>query len=217
MKEGRTGFVSMAIGLVLIFIGFSMWEYEAFTLQSKINSPAASSTNNTYSTSAPIQIAGWKTYQDNQYNFSIQYPADFSLTEEPGASVSLVVPVKDYFKTQLTSEASLTINNPASTCAANPNDQYATTSAPIDSPAGAFQKSHVSDVGAGQLYDTYEYTLSKGGMCYELVLLMHSTNGAGFYYSDPAKIASTDAQEASDKAAFVQLIDRVVSTFSFVK
>ncbi|HZS42688.1 MAG TPA: hypothetical protein VFA52_00495 [Candidatus Paceibacterota bacterium] len=216
MKEGRSGFMSMAIGLVLILIGFSLWEYVAFTLQSKTPSLTASSTSST--TSNQIQIAGWKTYQDNQAGFSIQYPPDFSLTEEPGQSVSLVAPIKNYFHTVLANEASLTIFDASSTCPKLEEETYSSpTKSTVSSPAGTFSRSSWAGVGAGQLYDSVHYTLIKNNTCYSMLLLIHSTNGAGFYYSDPDQIAEVDAQEAKDKSAFMQIMDRVVSTFSFTK
>ncbi len=218
MKNSPNGFVSMAIGLVLVLIGASLWEYSTFTLSKKIQAGGLLSSREYQNVPTPISTNGWKTYQDNQYGFSLQYPNDFSLKEEPGQSVTLVVPVENYFKTKLTGEATLTIYNVGKSCPAiSGENQHPTSKSNLSSAAGNFTRVAWSDVGAGQLYESAHYSLIKNSLCYSALLLIHSSNGAGVYYSDPEKIAEVEKQQADDKVAFIQVIDRIISTFKFVK
>src|SRR5690242_18410789 len=69
----KAGMIAMSIGLLVIgliagyFIGKGM-----------------SSTNIAYQTAtptAPSEIAGWKTYQNNQFGFTIQYPPGGKITD----------------------------------------------------------------------------------------------------------------------------------------
>ena len=200
----------MAIGLMIILLAIAAAQYAAYSLPSA-NDQAATSTSSNSETAA-----SWKTYQDDQYHFSLQYPADFTITEEPGQSVTLVAPIKSYFKTVLANEASVTISDPATTCPASQGENLGATTT-VNSSGGAFAKVPWSGVGAGNLYEGADYTLLKNGNCYSLHVLVHSANGGGLYYSDPQQIKQTDDQQAKDKAAFLALADKIVSTFKFTK
>ncbi len=151
MKREDNGFLALAIGLIIVFLGFGMYEF------SKLENtfPRVSSPNVQNTATPPVsaaQTASWKTYTDSQFGISLKYPSDFTLTEEPGQSVTLVAPVKNYFRTKLTGEAGLTITNPTSACPVSDGDKNsATTSSQISSPAGTFQNISFSGVGAVHL------------------------------------------------------------------
>jgi hypothetical protein len=206
MNRKRSGFLSMAIGLFIILLAVAVWQYANFGQKAYAPSMESDQAGNEH--------PGWKTYKDDQYAFSLQYPADFTLRDETDGNLSLNVPVGNYFKTVITSEATMIIFNP-SLC--GPTEaQNAIVHPSVVSNAGSFKKVTYSDAGAGQLYESTQYTLTGNNLCYEVGFLIHSANGgASMFTDDPAKIAADDAENASDKTAFINLMDQIVSTFTF--
>jgi hypothetical protein len=211
MKEKGSGFLSMAVGLFIILLAVAIWQYGHFSQMAY--APTIQNDQNNISGSA----ADWKTYQDKASGFSFQYPSDFSLRDDPDTgSVILDVPVKNYFKTKLMGVANVTIHPIGNNCPESEGERFDATTT-IRSRAGDFRRVSWSGIGAGNLYEGVEYTLIKDNLCYALTLFMDSANDPGVYpdYDTPEKIAVTSAQEATDKGAFTNLIDKMVSTFTF--
>ncbi len=211
MQKERNGFLPMAIGLMIILLAVAVYQYANYNLPSVANYQEATSSNQVVS-----DTSSWKTYKDNQSGFSINYPADFTLRDDSNGNLVLEVPVKNYFKTVLTSEANLTISNPAKTCPASMGERLGATTT-VSFNGGTFNKVSWSGVGAGNIYEGADYTLILNANCYSIHMFLHSANGAGLYTSDPAEIVKMDAEQKNDKAAFLTLADKIVSTFKFTK
>lgn len=65
-----------------------------------------------------------------------------------------------------------------------------------------------TDAGAGNLYESKTYRFVKGDYCYEINEVLHSTN---IYNYEPGTI------KEYDKTKFVGILERIVSTFVFIK
>jgi hypothetical protein len=80
-----------------------------------------------------------------------------------------------------------------------------------------FERENWSDVGAGNLYQGIDYTTIRNGLCYQVTLFTHSTNGEGFYGSDADQIKKIDALQAMDIRSLFALFDQVARTIKFTK
>lgn len=159
-------------------------------------------------------------YRDGEYGFSIMYPeiaalsqANFEgylpLTETPIAS--FVLPESMYTGTNL-AEAGVYIGatttpEVVAEClsAAPKSGEFATATTTIN---GVVYSVFVSmDAAAGNIYETNVYRTIRGERCFEIVMLLHSTNIGNY---EPGTVAEFD------KAKFTGYLAAVVRTFSFI-
>ena len=170
--------------------------------------------NNQLATSSS-PVAGtekWYVYSELDYNF--RYPKDLVKSQVAGGT-RFTAPIKSYFRTILANEAYITAYAPAKTCPVSEGETFSATSTIKTSDGLVINKVDLSGVGAGQLYRGVDYTISKSGLCYEMSLYTHSTNGAGFYFNNATMIKNTDATHSEDMANFIALVDTIVTTFKF--
>ena len=165
----------------------------------------------------------WKTYTDPVTNLSLQAPADFSVkkhnSEYSFADLFLLeIPTTTpYVHTHLVHLALIGINTPGYTCATAENyGPFASTTQFIINGV-SFTRTANNGVGAGNLYQTIDYSTNRNGLCYNVGLYIHSTNGEGFYTDDAAQIAQVDAQQKADITALFKLFDQIASTIKFTK
>jgi hypothetical protein len=212
MKNQPSGFLSMSIGLVLIFIGVSIAEYNVFN-HSPVNPPFQQASVN----SSQNEVKGWKTYTDSQYGFSIQYPADFTISEDPGQSVSLVAPVRNYFKTKLANEEKVVILNPTKNCPPLPDEIKGTST--LSTAAGVIEGEGWEGAGAGNIYQGVDYHVLHNELCYTIRLYTHRASDASLFpeYNTPEKIAATNGQDTADRLHFADLTAEMIMTFRFTK
>jgi len=200
--------------LIILVIILIIAGYIYYVASTPVSAPTVGTVATSTATTTPtggISTAGWTTYQSKDY--SLQYPADFKEQTINGVN-ELTVPLKDYFSTVLTGEAYFTLNDASTTCPTVAGDGINSTST-LTTGAAVFTKENWSGVGAGQLYMGADYVTMKNGLCYDVSVFTHSANGAGLYYSDPAQIKSTDAQQAVDMQHFMSIADTIITTFQF--
>ena len=202
------------IGIILAFI------VATFVWALFFGRAGAPTINKVVSSGVP---ADWVTYTDPNDYLSIKAPADFKVTQghimfSQQSPLRLIVPTTTpYFHTHLTDEVYVQVDWDDVACyeASNQNGIIATTSVQIDGVI--FERRTTSDVGAGQLYQGVDYMTTKNGVCYNVFLFTHSTNGEGFYTDNAAQIARVDAQQKADITALFKLFDQVAGTIKFTK
>ena len=208
----RTTFIIIVVLIILAGV------YVAFVYQGSptsfvsLDQPIVSTS--TSATSTASSTLNWTPYNSAQYNYSLLYPANFTL-QIASDKVTLIVPIKNYFNTILPGDVHIDIANPTTACPPILGDQVTSTST-FTSPTGlVFNESDWSGVGAGQLYVGKDYVITHNNLCYDIQVYTHSANGAGFYFSDPTMIANTDTQQGKDMVAFFVLAQQFVGTFQF--
>lgn len=168
-------------------------------LQNQNNPPASGQQN----TQTPTdQTAGWNTVNNSDMGFEFKYPTDFGSKYASFQSVPMAVVTKDVSKvdangcliesTLTSKESQVTINNMQ------------------------FCLGTGSDPGAGQLYNSYNYTTVKNGNYITLEYLVHTLNGCSPY------IDTSDYQPCTDfmnnyNNIVVKTIENSVSTLQFTK
>jgi len=170
-----------------------------------------SQTGQTNQTGQTSQVpTNWKTYTFVQSNLTLQAPADF-VEQTVSNGVELIIPTTTpYFRTNLTHEAYIEIYAPTTTCVKNGDvysSQATTTFNGISYSRGVW-----SGVGAGNLYQGIDYTTSWNGLCQEITLYTHGTDGEGFYTGDQAVIQTDDAEQKQDMANIFNLADQIMGT-----
>ncbi len=147
------------------------------------------------------QTAGWNEVKDDQLGFSFKYPTDFgskyaSFQQNPFAVITDASKIDSngcLIESTLTSkESRVTINNMQ------------------------FCLGTGSDPGAGQLYNSYNYTTVKNGNYITIEYLVHTLNGCGPY------MGTTDYQPCIDfmnsyDGNVVKVIEKSVATLQFTK
>src|SRR5271168_2322633 len=202
----RLTFFIIVILIILagVYVGFI---YQGSpTVFVSLDQPTVSSTStpSTASSTAATSSLSWLPYTNSEFNYSLLYPSDFTL-QTGSNNVTFVVPIKNYFNTILPSDVHIDIANPTAECPPIEAGSVSTTTTLATTIGLTFNESDWTGVGAGQLYVGKDYVLTRNNLCYDIQVYTHSADGAGFYFSDPTMIATTDAQHAKDMSAFFTL------------
>ena len=160
-------------------------------------------------------------YRDTEYGFSIQYPeiattspVNFEgylpLTQTP--IVSFVLPESMYMGTNL-AEAGVYIGATTSpkiiaSCSVSSAETGETAEGQETINGATFLVFTSTGAGAGNFYETKAFRTLRGGFCFELVELLHSTNIGNY---TPGTIAEFDG------AKFQGYLGAMVQTFGFLQ
>jgi hypothetical protein len=226
--------VALILFVVLPFIGFwfgirygEMKQYTADILQdaSQSVSPSASGSTNSYYDN----VAEWQTDQNNN-GWSIAYPIDFDATDHylpaptdnwrqgnpggPGLQpFTLAIPRTFEPQTNF-AEATLTVGVSSDTSAVAQCLAIEPTGPPSQLPTSTetfngtvFTVLHLSDAGAGNLYDTTSYRTLHAGQCWAVEYTIHSSEIGN--YPPEYGLQPFDAAKLHD------VLDRIVGTFKF--
>ncbi len=159
-------------------------------------------------------------YRDNEFGFSIMYPETATssevsfegylpLTQMP--VVSFVLPRDMYTGTNL-SEAGVYIGATSSpkvvaSCGTSSPETGETAEGTTTISSTIFSVFKSAGAGAGNFYETKTYRTVHGGICLELVELLHSTNIGNY---------SKGTVVEFDHAKFSGILDAIVQTFTFL-
>lgn len=164
------------------------------------------------SVSSGLPEADMQTYTDDAHTFQFEYPSAFA--QSPGTldsdditGLTLTYPASYSQGTKL-NEATIHIGAMSRACAAPEVSNQQTVSQQTINGI-AFTKVTGSDAGAGNLYETTNYTTTHDGNCYHLTLLLHSCNLG----PDCGEGRTADF----DRSAIEKTFDQIVSSFTFIK
>ena len=171
----------------------------------------------------------WQVAQRNDAGFSIAYPLDFTPNDiyaqvpapdwsvmaqgNPGTlAMTLVIPKAFEPQTNF-NEARLTVGrsgNKAAVqlCTAIPAPGLPGTYATTSINGVLFSVYHMTDAGAGNLYDTTSYRAVHNGQCYAIEYTIHSSQIMNYppeYHLQPFDIGRV-----------TQVLNRIVATFRFI-
>jgi len=151
--------------------------------------------------------ACWNLYENADYRFAISYPPVFVPVEPGDALVApgAVVTFTPIFDPAIDATGAKTNLHEISVTVAVADlsgEETSARPAPADDHSGWF---HYCEGAAGNRYETLGCRTVSSGMCYEIVLFIHSAN-PGCY---PAGTVVP-----FDRAKYLELFARMVSTFS---
>jgi hypothetical protein len=212
MKKGPI--IIVLVIIIVAVVAFLVFELvNVYTVQAPTQTQSQSQvgttlTTQTGQTGQPLE--NWKTYSFAQSNLTLRAPTDFA-EQTVSDGVELVIPTTTpYFRTNLTHEAYIEIYLPTTTCVKNGDvysSQATTTFNGISYSRGVW-----SGAGAGNLYQGIDYTTSRNGLCQEITLYTHGTDGEGFYTGDQALIQKDDSEQKQDMANIFNLADQIMGT-----
>ncbi len=153
------------------------------------------------------QTVGWKTYHDSANGFSFQYPESFNSKYASLQSIPPKVVVSS-------SKTSINENG----CYAIPNSPMPQKDSQITTNRMNFCLSESSDVGAGQLYTDYYYTVFKNAMYVTVDYTIHTPNGCSAYIGvEPQYTECSDFLKNHYTDLVLQPIQKSISTLNFTK
>ncbi len=199
-KKANIFFLFLLILAVIALFGVAT--YFLFTSSQLADSPTQITGNAPQV--AQIDTTGWSTYNDANNGITFKYPTGFnskyaSLQATP---MAVVVPQGNS-------------NVDGSGCFII-NPQVPNKDSQITINGMSFCLSTASDPGAGQLYNTSDYTTLRNGNYVMLQYVVHTPNGCSPYVGTPDQQPCTDFLNSYD-ANVTQVIQNSVSTLQFTK
>ncbi len=201
--ENKKNSMGLAIVMVITFavvIGvagyFAYNNYFSSTVQSQNNSQE----QNTQT--VPDPTANWNTVKNDELGFAFKYPADFGTKYASFQNNPTTIVTKETSK--------IDDNGCLKTGAYSPKESRVTINNMQFCLAGN------SDSGAGQLYNSYNYTILKNGDYITLQYVVHTLNGCSPY------IGTSDYQPCADfmnnyDTNVTKIIEVSVGTLQFTK
>jgi hypothetical protein len=152
--------------------------------------------------------ADWKVYCDEEYGFSIQYPAGAVLSEpEPDLTrIDLaVIPGTNLGEKYLeisTQHSSQTCTSPL----AEGSAPGSLASKEVEFNGTTFTNQSGADAGAGNFYDWTAYSTGREGVCVSFGFVLHSTNPMNYPTPPP------EYDTAAESAVF----EEIMNTFGWI-
>jgi hypothetical protein len=221
-QKGIASVILVIVIIVLVVVaGFFAYQYFSTktqpVVQTQQNQNQQQQTVNQQTNNVqPInQTAGWKTYINNDYGFSIQYPDGAKITDVDmtgGRNVSIQIPVSG--KNSLTGKTlEIAIvtqqyehNGPALVPAScNADTFYNSKTSNVVLNGMTFIKGNVSGAFGGMQSSSYaiEYCIMRGDKSFRLTSLLSSSRNS--------QLPSFNIDEES------KVLDQMISTFKFTK
>jgi hypothetical protein len=158
----------------------------------------------------------WVTYTDTGSGITLHAPANLVLAISSTGLSLIFATTTPYVHTHLLHELRIDIDAPAIDCVST-GDGVIGSSTIVAINGVNFEREEWSGVGLGNLYQGIDYTVVRNGLCYQVTLFTHSTNGEGFYTDDQAQIKKIDALQATDIKNLFSLFDQIAGTIKFTK
>lgn len=167
----------------------------------------------TPSTSSEGVPDSWNTFTDKNDGFAVSYPPEFNLKSESiylndqnATGTEIDYPATYTTGTNLgEAYVGITKKTVTSTDACYAPFGYTTSTSDVVINGVKYRYSNESDAGAGNLYDTVRYATIKGDTCYNVALLMHSTQRMNY----PPELRPA----AFDRAAVTSVFEKIMKTF----
>ena len=181
----------------IIFIGYGAWEVLAPKNQTETNQN-------------PDQMAGWKTYTNSHYGFSLKYPDNFF---DVGHTPELYGAVQCNY--QNVPENCPDINKLVGSLAGLPNQP----GMKINTNGVDYCQYEIADAAAGHRYYTDYYVTVKNNMCFTIGVQTSETNCDNYL---PLESGNTQQEQnykqcVAKNAARGPTMSQIVSTFKFTK
>lgn len=208
--------VLVAVGAVLLYVGYNLTKKENTIPVGAIPSDIATSTDATNTpifTPSTVDTTSWNTYSSDELGYSVKYPANM-LMNGADALISFSFAKESYFHWPLQDDAKITIVA-TSSCPALTVDggDMGTTTSSFTLNGYTFTRREAHDAAAGNLYNEISYDTMANSVCYHIDFFDHGANGAGLYVGDPSLIAQYDAQHTADLKAVMDIFNAMTQTF----
>ncbi len=198
--KNQKGFSMLSVVMVLGFILIIC--IAGYFLYIRDNSQLPQPQNTTVSNTPTNQTANWNTVQNTEVGVKFKYPTDFGSKYASFQSTPIITVAAD------------TSQIDANGCLMTP--AYAPKESQVTINNMKFCLGTTSDPGAGQLYNTYNYTMLKNGSYITLQYVVHTLNGCGPYMGTPDYQPCTDFMNNYDTNV-TKVIETSVGTLQFTK
>ncbi|HVW66619.1 MAG TPA: protease inhibitor I42 family protein [Candidatus Peribacteraceae bacterium] len=176
------------------------------------SSSSESSVSSAQSSAQASSFAGWQSFSDPEQNYSLQYPPTFRLeTQKQTIITQLTGAVLHYpsdFQTGTAYfEGTIELTSEQQTCKPVTSVMLSGTPAKKTIAGTMYVTQSGADVGAGNLYQTYDYTTIQNGMCHHFTLTIHSCNlgpDCGTGHTQPLQ-----------KEPILNMFEQILSTVQF--
>jgi hypothetical protein len=161
----------------------------------------------------------WNVYRNAEYNFEVQYPADFDISVDCTAAALIGDPIvgfrlmgAQYYSATNLSEACVMVGvgqgeEARSTCL-TPTIPHEESMGTKEINSVIFNQSSRVEGAVGNVYDVTRYRTLYDGACYEIALYLHSHN-IGVY--EPGTVSEFDRETVMDR------LTKVLYTFRFTE
>jgi hypothetical protein len=223
MKKFFLSFFAVIVIAIICIAGYISYDYlqKKNSLQfSPIPSPQNTVTNATSTDSfatSTIDRTSWKYYENVELGYGLKYPEDLIVNFDEKTLI-LSFPVKTYFHWPLEDKVKITVTASSTCLSLGNNDKYGQSGSVSDLVVDAhkFTRTKISDVAAGNVYNTVTYEIMNNGFCYSLEYYSHGSNGAGLYVDNPDLIKKYDNQHKLDVDNVTNIIHGILESFDFV-
>jgi len=162
----------------------------------------------TVTTTSTTTIFDSKTYTNTVAGFDFQYPAIATLSVDPNTGFDKIsFPVDHASTTSTLGEKYISIVASSTESACDPVGDETIASSTVTLDETVFQRVQTSGVGAGNIYNNVNYIGNHNGLCINVNLLVHSSQGGNYYPVRP------NYDPTADFAQF----DSIMQTLQFIK
>lgn len=175
-------------------------------------SSSSSSESSMMSSAQASSFAGWQSYGNSREGYSLQYPSTVQLETKKMTIVTQMTGAvlhfpKDFQPNTAYNEAYIEVTSKQGSCAPVTSIMLSGKSTQKTISGITYTTQSGSDVGAGNLYQTFDYTTVQNGTCHSFALTIHSCNlgpDCGTGHTQPLQ-----------KEPIVNLFEQILSTVQF--